>query len=523
MILHRFSVFAAVAFAGSVALSATDSSVGRRVYEQQCAACHGETGDGNGPASTWLFPKPRNFAMGLFKIQSTPMGSLPTDEDLFQTVTHGMPGSSMPSFSYLSEKDRRDAVQYVKYLTATVDDKGQRINRFEEAEREGKLGQPVEVPPEPADLVASIALGKDVFTRGGCFVCHGEMGAGDGPAASGLRDAQGIPVYPRDFSSGAFRGGSTGRDLYLRINNGLSGTPMPGYGPETMTPDERWGLVHYILSLRRKDIEINDLLASVDAPITMHHVETLPTDPMDPAWEDFDPARIPLNPLWPEPKPIPAVAVIALHDGKTAAFRLSWRDLSMDSAAVRAQQFQDEVAMQFSLNNKTPFIGMGDQSNPVNLWLWHAAWQEEVEGHRPDMKDEYPSMHVDTYLENLSTNDLYLTAIRAGDPVAREHTSSVEDANARGFGTVTTQPPEQQNVIGHGVWVDGSWNVIVQRSLASSEPGDVQFVPGQAVPVAFAVWNGRQQDRNGRKVISNWLRVVVEKQEAQTASIGGVR
>src|SRR6185503_11551011 len=62
---------------------------GNQVYQQHCAACHGATGDGNGPASVWLFPKPRNFSAGMFKIQSTPPGSPPSDEDLFQTVTRG--------------------------------------------------------------------------------------------------------------------------------------------------------------------------------------------------------------------------------------------------------------------------------------------------------------------------------------------------------------------------------------------------------------------------------------------------
>src|SRR5215510_7202509 len=91
---------------------------GKLVYEQHCAACHGVSGNGNGPATVWLFPKPRNFNAGLFKVQSTPAGSLPTDEDLFQTITRGMAGSSMPSFTYLTEEQRRDVVQYVKFLTA---------------------------------------------------------------------------------------------------------------------------------------------------------------------------------------------------------------------------------------------------------------------------------------------------------------------------------------------------------------------------------------------------------------------
>lgn len=515
-------VLAAATLAGTAALPADGEPAGRLTYEQHCAACHGAQGDGNGPASVWLFPKPRNFSAGLFKIQSTPFGSLPTDEDLYQSVTRGMPGSSMPSFTYLTEQERRDAVQYVKYLTAATDAQGRRVNKFEEAAKGGAASKPVAVPAEPTDLVASITVGKQLFMKNGCFACHGEAGAGNGPAAMALRDAQGVPVYPRDFNTGAFRGGSTGRDLYLRIHNGLAGTPMPAYGEAAMKPEERWALVHYIQSLRRKDIEVNDLLASVDGVIPMHPVAAIPENPADPAWEAFDPVRVPLNPLWPEPQPVPAVSVIAVQDGRTAAFHLSWRDPSMNGESVRVQEFQDEVALQFSLDGTTPFLGMGDKDHPVNLWLWRAGWQQEVEGKRPDMKDEYPAMHVDTYLENLGSNDLYLTAVKAGNPIARQHASAVEDANARGFGTLTSQPVAQQNVKGRGIWFDGSWSVVVTRVLDSREAGDVKFAPGAAVPVAFAVWNGEQRDRNGRKVVSNWLKVTVEK-PAQTASTGGLR
>lgn len=510
--LHR--VLSLLTLAASASVFA-DAPAGQAVYERQCAACHGVKGDGNGPASVWLFPKPRNFSLGLFKIQSTPSGSLPTDEDLFQTVTRGMPGSSMPSFSFLSEQDRRDAIQYVKSLTASTDDKGVRVNKFEEAAQKGTLAKPVEVPPEPTDLVASIAAGKQLFQQKACFTCHGETGAGNGMLAVALRDMQGIPVFPRDFNTGAFRGGSAGHDLYLRINNGMAGTPMPPFGDTMLKPEERWALVHYVQSLRRSEVAVNDLLSSVDGKVPMHRVATLPTDPADPVWESYDPVRVPLNPLWPEPQPIPAVAVIAVHDGKTAAFHLSWRDPSKNGESVRVQEFQDAVAMQFSLNGSTPFLGMGDKDNPVNLWMWRAAWQQEVEGKRPDMKDEYPSMHTDIYL---NTNELYLTAVAAGNVIARQHTSSVEDANAHGFGTLTSQPMEQQNVSGRGLWFDGAWNVVITRDLDSKDPNDVKFAPGATVPVAFAVWNGEQRDRNGRKVVSNWLKVTVES--AQTAQIG---
>jgi mono/diheme cytochrome c family protein len=480
---------------------------GKAVYDQHCAACHGPSGDGNGPASVWLFPKPRNFNTGLFKIQSTPAGTLPTDEDLFQTVTRGMPGSSMPSFTYLSESERRQVVQYVKHLTATVDESGRRVNRFDEAAQKGELGRPVVVPPEPPVTVQSLTHGKELFVKFQCHSCHGETGVGDGPSAPTLKDFQGIPLPPRDFNSGAFRGGATGPDLYLRVHNGLAGTPMPPFGEGTMTPDERWAVVLYVQSLRRKDIEVNDMLTPPDGNVRVERVKKLPTEPTDPAWDSMDPVRVPLNPLWPEKDPIPAVAVRAVHDGKRLAIFCQWRDPIVNGAPIRVQDFQDALALQFSLTGNTPFLGMGDAQNPVNIWQWKAGWQQEMDTRRPDVQDQYASMHVDLYPE---TKALFRTAEAAANLLALPHASPIEDANAHGFGTMQSQPAASQNVKGRGVWHDSFWNVIFIRDLKSKDGDDVKFVAGKAVPVAFAIWNGATGDRNGRKVISNWYKLVLD-------------
>jgi len=486
----------------------TRSGPGQAIYNAHCAACHGLTGDGNGPAAVWLYPKPRNFSAGLFKIQSTPAGALPTDEDLLNTVTRGMPGSSMPSFTYLSEQERREVVQYVKHLTAYTDENGKRVNRFDHARENNQLAAPVEVPPEPPATVESLAQGKEVFMRMQCFTCHGETGAGDGAQAPSLRDNWGLPLRPRDFNTGAFRGGHTGRDLYLRINNGLAGTPMAPYQDAVMTAQERWSLVHYVQSLRRKDVEVNDMLSPEDGLIHAKKLaDHLPTEPLDPFWETIDPVRVKLNPLWPEPDPVPAVAVTAVHDGRRLVILCQWRDPIADGAPVRVQDFQDAVALQFALNGTAPFLGMGDAKNPVNLWQWKAGWQQEVDGHRLDMHDLYASMHVDLYFQ---TNSVYRTAEAAGNLLSQPHTSPVEDANARGFGTLTSQPASSQNVKGKGLWHDGFWNVVFMRDLKSADPDDVKFPANQPVPVAFAVWNGHQRDRNGRKVISNWYQLVLE-------------
>ncbi|HYV28609.1 MAG TPA: ethylbenzene dehydrogenase-related protein [Candidatus Eisenbacteria bacterium] len=482
---------------------------GKALYEQHCAACHGSNGDGNGPASVWLFPRPRNFSAGLFKIQSNPAGSLPTDDDLLQTVTRGMPGSSMPSFTYLTEPQRREAVEYVKFLTAYTDESGKRINRFEEAKANNRLLAPINVPPEPPVTVQALAQGLALYQKLQCFLCHGETGAGDGPNAPTLKDTLGLYLPPRDFNTSPFRGGSTGRDLFLRTAIGLAGTPMAPFTSEVLNDQERWSLVHYVQSLRRKDIEINDILAPTDGIIHVPRVRRqLPIDPADPFWETMDPARIVLNPLWPEKDLIPAVAVRAVHDGRRVAILCTWHDPIADGAPVRVQDFQDAIALQFSMSGNTPFLGMGDAQNPVNLWQWKAGWQQEFESQRPDVNTVYVSMHADIYFQ---TNALYRTAEAAQNLLSQPtHRSPVEDANARGFGTMKSQPPAGQNVKGKGIWRDSHWNVVFIRGLKSRDADDVKLAIGKPTPIAFAVWDGQNRDRNGRKVVSNWHKLILE-------------
>lgn len=506
------SLLSLLSLTAGLAAAAPDPALerGRAVYDQHCAACHGIEGDGRGPAAIWLFPKPRNFSAGLYKIQSTPSGSLPADEDLLRTVTVGLGGSSMPGFNYLSEAERRDVVAYVKHLTAYTAPDGTRVNRFEEARAKGTLATPIPVPPEPPLTFDSITRGREVYVRLQCLSCHGESGAGDGSSAPTLKDSFGVPIPPRDFNTGSFRGGATGQDLYTRIAVGLAGTPMVAFPDDVVSPADRWALVHYVQSLRRKDIEVNDMLAAEDGNLVANRASgPLPLDPVDPAWERVDSVRVPLSPLWPEPHPVPAVAVRALHDGTTLAVLLQWRDDLFDGAPVRVQDFQDAAALQFSLTGRVPFIGMGDAQNPVNVWQWKAGWQQDLDGDRPDVNLAYASLHVDVYPEP-DQQALYRTAEAAGNLLASTRVkTAIEDANATGFGTMTSQPPASQNVRGKGLWRDGFWSVLFVRDLRSPDAQDVKFVPGQPVPVAFAIWNGAQRDRNGRKVFSHWHRLTL--------------
>jgi mono/diheme cytochrome c family protein len=96
---------------------------GKTLYVQNCAACHGNKGGGNGDAAAFLLPKPRNFVEAKYRLRSTPTGQLPTDVDLFRAVSLGMPGTPMPPWKHsLSEEDRWALVEYIKTFSPRFSD-----------------------------------------------------------------------------------------------------------------------------------------------------------------------------------------------------------------------------------------------------------------------------------------------------------------------------------------------------------------------------------------------------------------
>jgi len=79
---------------------------GKTSYARNCLACHGETGDGNGPTGQYLNPKPRDFKTGQFKKGNKP-------EEIFTTISTGLPGSTMVAFAGLPEEERWALTYYV--------------------------------------------------------------------------------------------------------------------------------------------------------------------------------------------------------------------------------------------------------------------------------------------------------------------------------------------------------------------------------------------------------------------------
>jgi len=205
-------------------------------YRRYCTGCHGDLGDGEGENAMWLDPKPRNFTLATFRCRSTATGTLPTDEDLYETVGRGLETSNMPSWNPLSDQARVDLVAYVKH--------------FSDRWKTEKSGTPIEIPAEPAVTAQRIKAGQALFQRLECWKCHGVEGRANGPSADTLTDDQNRPIKPFNFHDQTrFKCGETNRDLYRIFMTGLDGTPMPSF-MDNVKPDEAWDLVFYLRTLQ---------------------------------------------------------------------------------------------------------------------------------------------------------------------------------------------------------------------------------------------------------------------------------
>jgi len=210
--------------------------VGKELFGRYCFGCHGPRGDGNGIEAQWVDPKPRDFTAAVFKCRSTPTGTLPTDEDLFNAITRGFDTTYMPQWRALPENQRVDLVAYIK--------------TFSPRWKSEKPGTPITIPAETPLTADSILRGRGLFQKMECWKCHGPEGHGDGPSASTLTDSKDRPIRPYDFSTGTrFKCGATNQDLYRIFMTGVDGTPMPSFGDQ-FKPEEAWDLVHFLRTLQ---------------------------------------------------------------------------------------------------------------------------------------------------------------------------------------------------------------------------------------------------------------------------------
>lgn len=450
-----------------------DIEAGKKIYEKKCQYCHGITGKGDGPASNFLNPKPRNFTQALYKIRSTFSNELPTDEDIFNVITKGMPGTSMPGWVQLSEKQRLQLVHYIKTFS----------ERFtKEKPRQILFGK------ELSSTSKSIQKGKEIYQKMKCFLCHGDESRGDGVITTTLWNEWKIPFYARNLTKAwTFKGGNTSRDIYRTISTGMNGTPMGSY-MDYLNEEEQWYLAHYINSISKK--EVSEVKVVLKSKLVKG---VLPDNPNDPSWESVDSITIPLTgqvitSLRLQNPSVDYITIKSFYNEQEIVFLLEWDDRTKNdlhkeipkyenSTSESAypeiifqpqdEMFRDSVGIQFPVEiyegSQKPYFLLGDVDRPVNIWKYKSDLQE------------------------------------------------VEEIIATGYeNPIRTEALENQNVEGKGIWNNGKWKVVMKRKLKTNENENITFEIGKLIPFSFYVWDGSNNEKELKSSISTWYYLLLE-------------
>lgn len=461
---------------------------GKEIYREKCSYCHGDSGKGDGPSAAYSSPRPRNFTKSHIKIRSTAFGKIPTDQDIFDRITLGMPGTTMPGWGNLSTSDRWSLVLYLKTL-------GRKYKRFVD---KGKIHEPVLVPDPPPFTLESLASGKELFLQN-CSGCHGVKGRSDGPSTLKIVDIGSDAIWPRNLSKPwTFRRGNSRKQLFMTLRTGLSTTAMPRFSPRIFNDQQIWDIVNYVQTLSppqkpavKKIINVKKITGEV------------PLKPQDPVWKTVEPYFIPLGGqvMNSEKSYFPTVdniIVKTIHNDDEISIYIHWDDPSHDpilsktapveespapplpphlrvdesemeevSEEPQAQEFPDALAVQFPASpvedGRRPYFLNGDSRRPVNLWKWQS------------------------------------------------HPNDAVEINATGLNQWTTQPKEHQLVFSKSAYRYGRYFLVLNRKLTTKNMGnDVQFKKKVMIPIAFNVWDGSQGEEGTKKAISSWFYLVLE-------------
>ena len=471
----------------------TDIEAGKLIYFRKCVWCHGEEGGGDGPSADRLWPRPRSFVEGTFKIRHTASGEIPTDQDLFLTVTNGLPGSAMPPWDgILTEKDRRNVIQFIKYrLVKDVDfkDPDESITVID-------YGKQVPNSPE------SVKRGEEVFrVKGKCLECHGEEGRGDGNSTQ--KDEWGFPIFPADLHKcWNFRGNRRDpynpRNVFREVSTGLNGTPMPSF-KDALTEEERWDVANFIMSLCERRGEKAEPLAMdplTDHPVIRFVIKSffvegeIPANPDDPAWQDKERTYIGLaGQITHKPRNfvrlVDDVWVRSLYNGKDVAYLLEWddRNKSVGTPETMAQASQiretppagDPIAYKYAKFITNDSVGVA----------FAAKWQDLTPPTKPRFINGDESNHLDVWKWDADGTVGSYTGQGWDHPLEKRASKDVKTASAE--------------------FKNGRWRVIMVRSMATDDKeNDVQFETGRYIPTVLYAWDGHNGDYGLKRSISTF-------------------
>ena len=481
---------------------------GKTLYLKYCVQCHGEKGDGEGYATPHLYPRPRNFTTGKFKVRTTPSGALPTHQDLVNIIRRGMPYTSMPAWPNLTDQEVSDLAYYTKTFSPD----------FAVAEN---VPKPLELPSAPASTNETIELGKKLYEENGCLKCHGALGRGDGPSAPTLIDDLGQPIRAADLSQNwTFRGGSSREEIFKTMTTGLNGTPMPSF-EEALTPEQRWAISDFIFSLSGSNGP-----GYTNLVVAKHSLDPIDLAKGAASFESAPVARFPIIGQITEPgrafhPPTTAVKVQAIYDAESIALLVRWHDMRADKTGKNEPTLPvppEEEEEQAGSGGASTLSVFGDQEVAQPPAAADPFAEAAAPVAPPSEFSDAVAIQIPTQVptgarkpyfifgDAQNSVDLWFYDLARPDPL-----------QFTGRGSADIAPNDTGDVTGVASYDQGEWSVIFKRPLRATS--GAPFTPGQFLPVAFSVWDGFSRERGNRRGLTAWYSIYVEP-EVVTSAVG---
>lgn len=495
---------------------------GKRVYFTKCVWCHGVDGAGDGPGADRLWPRPRNFNQGTFKIRHTASGELPLfnykeqtpgKNDLFETVTHGLPGSAMPPWEgILTEEQRLQVLSFV--TTQLVKDR-----KFTDKETETQtVLQLAEIKQVPATK-ESIEKGAQLVIDKKCIECHGVNGRGDGNAFN-LKDDWGFSIQPANWHKcWNFRGTRQDpynvKNIFRTFSTGVNGTPMPSFADST-TLDERWDIANFVQSLCERDKDGNPLGIDplTDKPKINFVIRSGPVegdisdDPENEMWVNRERRIVALGgQITHKPRNfvtrIDDVWVRSVYNNDNIVFMFQWDDRTKSVAQEKPEWDPTEVNLDtYGVKEQAPKTG--EPGSIAAAQNNYRAFNDAFAFQFPIKWQELPPPAKPRFLWGDNKYPVDIVKWEA-------------DGSVRSFkGTGWDQDFEERDDFNEKLkvlkseWKDGRWTVMVQRPRKDDYEEYAYIEAGKYIPTVFFAWDGHNGDAGRKMSVSAFYYTILE-------------
>jgi len=513
--------------------SAEMIEAGKRVYFTKCVWCHGVDGAGDGPSADRLWPRPRNFNQGTFKIRHTASGELPLfdakkpvpgQNDLFETVTHGLPGSAMPPWEgILTEEQRLQVLSFV--TTQLVKDR-----KFTDKQSESQtILQMGDLKPIPA-TEESLKKGAELIVEKKCVECHGADGRGDGNAFN-LKDDWGFSIQPANWHKcWNFRGSRQDpynvKNIFRTFSTGVNGTPMPSFADNT-TVEERWHIANWVNSLCEREADGSPL--SIDPLTDKPKVNFVLSSGVIEGEISADPE----NEMWTKrARRIIAMGGQITHKPRNFVNRI-------DDIWMKSVYNDTHIAFMFQWDDRTKSVAEGKllwRPTSFNMDIMVQDLKSVVEGSIAMHQNNYTvyndavAMQTAVKWKELPApiKPRYLFGSNEEYPV--DIMKWEADGSLRAFkGTgwdkdfEERDSYEESSKILFSEWKNGRWTVIIQRPMGNNKDQiydeDTFFEMGQYIPTVFFAWDGHNGDAGRKMAVSAFYYTFLEPPTPREAYI----